>query len=120
MTTTHRETQTSHLTISQTRLCRALRAALIAGVLGSASGLALAAPDKPWKEGQILVKPKAGLSDAEFDEPSCSAATPARKAASTTCRCTSSACRRKPRKPWRAPWRRTPASSSPSSTWPSI
>jgi len=51
-----------------TRLSQALKAVLVAGLLGGASGLAHAAPDKPWKQGQILVKPKAGLSEGEFDK----------------------------------------------------
>jgi subtilisin family serine protease len=56
------------ITFEKTLLSRALKGALVAGLLGGASGLAYAAPDKPWKEGQILVKPKAGLSQAEFDK----------------------------------------------------
>jgi len=44
-----------------------LHGAVAAAVLGLLSGTTLAAPEKPWKEGQILVKPRAGLTDAEFD-----------------------------------------------------
>jgi len=44
-----------------------LKTALAAAVLGAAGVAAHAAPDKPWKEGQILVKPRAGLAEAEFD-----------------------------------------------------
>ncbi|RLQ20742.1 peptidase S8 [Seongchinamella sediminis] len=42
---------------------------LVALGLAIASGGLQAAPDSdnPWREGRILVKPKAGLSDAEFD-----------------------------------------------------
>ncbi|MDO8937564.1 MAG: S8 family serine peptidase [Methylicorpusculum sp.] len=45
-----------------------LTAVLMLGVYG-ASGLAVvnAAPAQLWKSGQILVKPKAGLSEVEFD-----------------------------------------------------
>jgi len=54
-------------TFEQTRLSRALQVALMAGLLVGVSGVANARPDKPWREGRILVKPKAGLPEAEFD-----------------------------------------------------
>jgi len=52
-----------------TVLPETLKSALAAALLSVASiAAAHAAPDKPWKEGQILVKPKAGLPEAEFDK----------------------------------------------------
>ncbi|MBE0437474.1 MAG: S8 family serine peptidase, partial [Methylomicrobium sp.] len=67
MNSNSRRSQKNQNTFKPTQLSKALAAVLIAGVFGGASGTAYAAPDKPWKEGQILVKPKAGLSDIEFD-----------------------------------------------------
>ena len=54
-------------TFEPTPLARALHAVLVVGAIGAVSAPVTAAPDKPWKEGQILVKPKAGLSTEEFD-----------------------------------------------------
>ena len=54
-------------TFIRTRLSTALSAVLTGALLAGSGGMAHAAPDKPWKEGHILVKPKAGLSDSEFD-----------------------------------------------------
>ncbi|CCE24486.1 S8 family serine peptidase [Methylotuvimicrobium alcaliphilum] len=68
MNSNSRRSQKNQNTFKPTQLSKALAAVLIAGVFGGASGTAYAAPDKPWKEGQILVKPKAGLSDIEFDK----------------------------------------------------
>ncbi|HBA67229.1 MAG TPA: peptidase S8 [Methylococcaceae bacterium] len=67
MNSNSRRSQKNQNTFKPTQLSKALAAVLIAGVFGGASGTTYAAPDKPWKEGQILVKPKAGLSDIEFD-----------------------------------------------------
>ncbi|PKM35338.1 MAG: peptidase S8 [Gammaproteobacteria bacterium HGW-Gammaproteobacteria-10] len=68
MNSNSRRSQKNQNTFKPTQLSKALAAVLIAGVFGGASGTTYAAPDKPWKEGQILVKPKAGLSDSEFDK----------------------------------------------------
>ncbi|WP_341326706.1 S8 family serine peptidase [Methylotuvimicrobium sp. KM2] len=68
MNSNSRRSQKNQNTFKPTQISKALAAVLIAGVFGGASGTAYAAPDKPWKEGQILVKPKAGLSDSEFDK----------------------------------------------------
>lgn len=67
MNSNSRRSQKNQNTFNSTQLSKAVAAALLAGVLGGAAGPTYAAPDKPWKEGQILVKPKAGLSDSEFD-----------------------------------------------------
>ena len=67
MNSNSRRSQKNQNTFKPSQLSKAVAAVLLAGVLGGASGTAYAAPDKPWKEGQILVKPKAGLSDIEFD-----------------------------------------------------
>lgn len=67
MNSNSRRSQKNNNTFKPTQFSKALAAVLIAGVFGGASGTTYAAPDKPWKEGQILVKPKAGLSDVEFD-----------------------------------------------------
>lgn len=68
MNSNSRRSQKNQNTFKPTQISKALAAVLIAGVFGGASGTTYAAPDKPWKEGQILVKPKAGLSDSEFDK----------------------------------------------------
>lgn len=64
----NRVRQNNRRPFHHTPLSRAVQAAVVAGLLGGTSGLTHAAPDKPWKEGHILVKPKAGLADAEFDK----------------------------------------------------
>jgi thermitase len=58
------QNQTKHTNVIKPTLT----AALMLGVYG-VSGLAVvnAAPAQLWKAGQILVKPKAGLSEVEFD-----------------------------------------------------
>ncbi|MBU2570147.1 MAG: S8 family serine peptidase [Gammaproteobacteria bacterium] len=68
MSSNSRRSQKNQNTFNSTQLSKAVAAVLLAGVLGGAAGPTYAAPDKPWKEGQILVKPKAGLSDREFDK----------------------------------------------------
>ncbi|MBK6281012.1 MAG: S8 family serine peptidase [Gammaproteobacteria bacterium] len=67
MYTRNRTSKLDTASFSPSRLSRALNAALVAGLLGGAGALAHAAPDKPWRQGQILVKPKAGLPQEEFD-----------------------------------------------------
>jgi len=67
MSTPSRDRHETCITFEQTRLSRALKAVLVTGLIGGASGFAHAAPEKPWREGQILVKPKAGLAPAEFN-----------------------------------------------------
>ncbi|WP_404358289.1 S8 family serine peptidase [Methylotuvimicrobium sp. KM1] len=68
MSSNSRRSQKNQNTFNSTQLSKAVAAVLLAGVLGGTAGPTYAAPDKPWKEGQILVKPKAGLSDREFDK----------------------------------------------------
>lgn len=68
MNSKSRRSQINQKSFKKTQISKALSAALLAGVFGGAGGTAYAAPDKPWKEGQILVKPKAGLPDSEFDK----------------------------------------------------
>ena len=67
MHTRNRRVQNGRKTFRHTRLSQALKAVLVAGLLGGTGALAHAAPGKPWKQGQILVKPKAGLPEGEFD-----------------------------------------------------
>ena len=113
------DSQKGRTTFHQTRLFQALKAVLVVGLLGGASGLAHAAPDKPWKEGQILVKPKAGLPEGEFDKILQTQATRSSQRAQIGDRAVHIvASRRNPKKPSRVLFPRTPTSSLPNSTWP--
>lgn len=67
MTRKNRNGDRTRNALIQKPLAKALKAALVAGIIGGVNGLAHAAPDKPWKDGQILVKPKAGVSEFELD-----------------------------------------------------